>query len=91
MAHSLALSLFFGWQAISHIFLRYHDSAYKQIAVQDNLINSLSGVFKEDGQYLVPGSNLNASQEEMAKYDEGMKGKPFALITYHAADKSHMG
>jgi hypothetical protein len=83
--------LVFGWQAISHMFLRYHDSAYRQVARQDDLINSLSGFFKEDGQYLVPRSNPNTSQEEMAKYDEGMKGKPFALITYHAADKSNMG
>ena len=83
--------LVFGWQATSHLFFHYHDTAYKQIAGQEEVINTLSGVFKEDGQYLVPRSNPNSSQEEMAKYDEGMKGKPFALVTYHTADKSNMG
>jgi hypothetical protein len=83
--------LVFGWQAVSHLFFRYHDSAYRQVAGQDDLIQTLSGIFKEDGQYLVPRSNPNASQEEMAKYDAAMKGKPFALITYHAADRSNMG
>jgi hypothetical protein len=83
--------LVFGWQAVSHMFLHHHDPAYKQVADQDKVLQTLSGLFKEDGQYLVPRSNPNASQEEMAKYNEGMKGKPFALVTYHAADKSDMG
>jgi hypothetical protein len=83
--------LVFGWQAVSHMFLHHHDAAYKQIADQDHVIQTLSGIFKEDGQYLVPRSNPNSSQEEMARYNEGMKGKPFAMITYHVADKSNMG
>ena len=83
--------LVFGWQAISHMFLRHHDTAYRQIAGQDSLIQSLSGFFKEDGQYLVPRSNPNGSQEEMAKYNESMHGKPWALITFHRADNSNMG
>lgn len=82
--------LVFGWQAVSNMFLHYHDSAYKQVAGQDNLIQTLASVFKEDGQYLVPRSNPNASQEEMAKFNEGMKGKPWALVTYHAADTTNM-
>jgi hypothetical protein len=82
--------LVFGWQAISHMFLRYHDAEYKQVADQENAIKTLSGIFKEDGQYLVPRSNPNGTQEEMARYDEQMKGKPFALVTYHTADKMNM-
>src|SRR4051812_27894628 len=83
--------LVFGWQAVSHMFLRYHDSAYRQVPNQDNVIQTLSTVLKEDGQYLVPRSNPAASQEEMARFDEGMKGKPWALVTFHSADKSNMG
>lgn len=46
--------LVFGWQAVSHLFLNYHDSAFKQVAGQEQLIETLTGVIKEDGQYLVP-------------------------------------
>ncbi|MCW3113682.1 MAG: hypothetical protein JWR18_2078 [Segetibacter sp.] len=83
--------LVFGWQAVSHMFMHHHDAAYKQVADQENAIQSLSTMFKEDGQYLVPRSNPNSSQEEMAKFDEGRHGKPFAIVTYHAADNSNMG
>jgi hypothetical protein len=82
--------LVFGWQALSHMFLHHHDAAYKQVINQENVIKTLSTYFKEDGQYLVPRSNLSASQDEMAKYNENMKGKPWALVTYHAADDSDM-
>ena len=82
--------LVFGWQAVSHMFLHHHDEAYKQIAGQENVIQTLSTLFKEDGQYLVPRSNLNATQEETAKFDEGMKGQPWAIVTYHTTDDSNM-
>lgn len=83
--------LVFGWQAVSHMFLHHQDAAYKQVAGQESVIQTLSGIFKEDGQYLVPRSSPNSSQEEMAKFNEGMQGKPFAIVTYHSADKSNMG
>jgi hypothetical protein len=83
--------LVFGWQAVSHMFLHHHDGAYKQVANQENVIQTLSGIFKEDGQYLIPRSNPGASQEETARFEEGMQGKPWAMVTYHAAEKSDMG
>lgn len=83
--------LVFGWQAAAHMFMHHHDTSYKQVPGQDSVINSLSGIFKEDGQYLVPRANPNSSQEEMVKFDEGMKGKPWALVTYHTADNYNMG
>jgi hypothetical protein len=82
--------LVFGWQAVSHMFLHHHDASLKQIPDQANVINTLSKIFKEDGQYLVPRSNPTALQEEMTKFNEGMKGKPWALITYHSSDETDM-
>ncbi len=73
------------------MFLSYHHAAYKQVAGQENVILTLSGIFKQDGQYVVPRSNPNSSQEEMAKFDKGRQGKPWAIITYHTALKSDMG
>lgn len=82
--------LVFSWQAISHMLFSYHDPAYKQVEGQENVLKTLSVIFKEDGQYLIPRSAPNSSQEEMARFDEGMKGKPFALVTYHVEDNSNM-
>lgn len=82
--------LVFGWQAVSHMFMGHHDPAYKQVAGQENVIQALSAFFKEDGQYLVPRPNLGSSQEDVQKFEEGMKGKPWALVTYHVADDYDM-
>jgi hypothetical protein len=82
--------LVFAWQAVSHMFLKHHDSEFKQVPQQEVVIKALSDYFKEDGQYLVPRSNPGASQEEMQKFDESMKGQPFAIVTYHASDKNNM-
>ncbi|GEO08614.1 hypothetical protein [Segetibacter aerophilus] len=83
--------ILFGWQAVSHMFMHHQESAYRQVENQEKVIQALAGMFKEDGQYLVPRSNPKSSQEEMAKFDEGRQGKPFAIVTYHTADKSNMG
>ena len=83
--------LVFSWQAVSHLFLHHHDSAYRQIPGQENVMQTLSAIFKEDGQYLIPRSNPNGSQEEMARFNEAMRGKPWTLVTWHQADRSDMG
>ena len=81
----------FGWQATSHMFFKYHEEAYRQVAGQEEVLQTLSGIFKDEGQYLIPRSDVGASQEQMAKFNEGMKGKPWALVTYHRADNMDMG
>lgn len=82
--------LVFGWQAVSHMFMHHHDSANKQVPNQDQVIQTLAGIFKEDGQYLIPRPDPHASQDEMAEYDAELKGKPWAMITYHTAYKGNM-
>ncbi len=83
--------LVFGWQAVAHMFLHHHDPGLKQISNQQTVITNLSGMFKEEGQYLIPRSDPQASQEEMVRFDEGMKGKPWAIVTYHPSYKNDMG
>lgn len=82
--------LVFGWQAVSNLFLPAHDAAYRQVANQNDALQTLSTIFTEDGQYLVPRSKPTASQEEMASFNESMQGRPWALITYHTRYKSDM-
>jgi hypothetical protein len=55
------------------------------------VINTLSGIFKEEGQYLIPRSEANASEEDEQKYMEALKGKPWALVTYHPSYENDMG
>jgi hypothetical protein len=83
--------LVFGWQSVAHMFMHHHDAAYMPVPNQESVINSLSTMFKEEGQYLIPRSDPNASEEEMQKYDEGMKGKPWAMVTYHPSYENNMG
>ena len=83
--------LVFGWQAISHMVMNHHDAGFKQVPAQEEVIKLLTNSFKEEGQYIVPRSDLKASEQEKAKYDEAMKGKPWAMVTYHPVYKSNMG
>lgn len=83
--------LVFGWQAAAHMFMHHHDDAFKKVANQEAVLSALSGMFAEEGQYLIPRTDPNASQEEMAKQNEAMKGKPWALVTYHPSFENNMG
>ncbi len=83
--------LVFGWQAISHMALHHHDDAYRQVAGQDEAIKAMSAYFKEEGQYVVPRATPGASQQEMERYDAGMRGKPWAMVTFHPVYKNDMG
>jgi len=83
--------LVFGWQTISHLLFHYHDDGLRQAPNQEKIISTLSGLFTEEGQYLIPRSSPNASQEDMAKFGETMKGKPWAIVTYHTSYNNDMG
>jgi len=82
--------LLFGWQAIAHMFMHHHDVAYKQVPNEAAVLTALSSSIQQEGQYMVPGMDMNATQEEMQKADEAMRGKPWALITYHPVYESDM-
>lgn len=81
----------FGWQAISHMAMHHHDASLRQIPAQEEVIKILATYFKEEGQYIVPRSDLNYSQQEKKIYDVAMQGKPWALITYHPVYRNNMG
>jgi hypothetical protein len=81
----------FTWQSAAHMFMNHHDDAFKIVPSQNAVIDILSGLFTEEGQYLVPRTDLNASAEDMQKHDEAMMGKPWAMVTYHPKFESNMG
>ncbi len=82
--------LLFGWQSLSWTALHIHDDAYLYTPAEKTLIDVLSTQLPTDGQYMVPRSKPDASPEEMEKMGAEMKGKPWAVITYHTAYKNDM-
>lgn len=82
--------IIFAWQSIAWVMLQHHDTAFKQVANQDSVISNLTSIFKENGQYLVPRADVNASQKEQAEMTEKNIGKPWALVTYHKSYKGDM-
>lgn len=82
--------LLFVWQFISWGAANLHDEEMKHHPQQEQLINALSGIIKEDGQYMVPRAAPGASREEMEKSMQAMSGKPWAMITYHSSFEVNM-
>jgi hypothetical protein len=80
--------LVFLWQTLSWTMLNLHGPEYKQATNQDAVINSLSQL--EEGQYMVPRANENASKQEMEDFQKNMEGKPWAVVSYHKAFTSDM-
>lgn len=82
--------IIFAWQSVAWVLLKHHDAAYKQVANQDSVMNSLNSFFTEEGQYVIPRADANASQKDQAEFTEKNIGKPWALVTYHKAYKGDM-
>src|SRR5688572_13057956 len=75
--------LVFLWQTLSWTVLDLHANESNKAPGKDSIISLLSSQFSEDGQYMVPTVERTASREEMEKFSENMKGKPWALVSYH--------
>jgi hypothetical protein len=82
--------LIFVWQTLSWTVLNLHNKEYQKAANQDSIIAYLSSQFTGDGQYFIPSADANASSEEREKLMENMKGKPWAVVSYHKAYDMNM-
>ncbi|MFZ4058923.1 MAG: hypothetical protein ACOYKE_12340 [Ferruginibacter sp.] len=83
--------ILFSWQSVSWMFLPFHDAGMLQAPAQDSLIQTLSSVLKEEGQYLIPREKIGSSTETQEKFMKDRIGKPWAMITYHTSMVSNMG
>lgn len=70
--------------------LGIHSKEYKKLSNEDSVIQFLQKNLPGEGQYAVPGINENASREEMEKADAAMRGKPWAIISYHQSYNADM-
>jgi hypothetical protein len=82
--------LVFGWQTISWTMLNLHGKEFQQAKNQDSVINYLSSQFSEDGQFIIPRVNDNASAKEMEDFQKNLAGKPWAIVSYHKAYSADM-
>lgn len=83
--------LVFGWQAVAHMFMHHHDAGYRTVPNQESAIATLSGIFKEEGQYFIPMVGTDATAEELEKFNTAMEGKPWAQVIYHTRWENDMG
>jgi hypothetical protein len=77
--------LIFLWQMLSWTVLDLHGKEYQKASNQDEVMPFLSSHFTHDGQYYLPSLDRNATSAEHKKFVEDMKGKPWAILTYHAS------
>lgn len=82
--------LVFAWQTLSWTMFDLHGKEYRQAKNQDSIIAYLSNQFAEDGQYMIPRESESASDKEMEEYQKSMKGKPWAVVSYHKAYNTNM-
>src|SRR5688572_29960665 len=82
--------LVFLWQTLSWTVLDLHAKEYQKAGNQDEVMSFLSSKFTHDGQYYLPSIERSASSEEMKKHMENMKGKPWAVLSYHQAYNQDM-
>jgi len=82
--------LLFAWQFISWAAAGLHDNELKYHPQQDQVMNALSAVIKEDGQYMIPRTPPGASMEEHDKHMKEQVGKPFAIIMYRGSLADNM-
>jgi len=82
--------LIFLWQTLSWTVLNLHAKEYQKAGNQDEVMPFLTSHFTHDGQYYLPNIDRNASSEEHQKFMDSMKGKPWAVISYHASYDSDM-
>jgi hypothetical protein len=82
--------LLFGWQAVAHMFMHHHDAAYQKAPNSQAILAAMSGI-KEEGQYMLPDMDVNATSEQQEAMGKAMEGKPWAMVTYHPSMKNEMG
>lgn len=83
--------LVFIWQTLSWTVLNLHAKSYQYTTSQDSILSNLSSHFSEDGQYLLPNLPRESSMDDMTKFGEANKGKPWAIVSYHKSYDMNMG
>ena len=82
--------LVFLWQTLSWTVLDLHAREYQKAGNQEEVMSFLSSKFTQDGQYMLPTLDHSASSEEHEKFMENMKGKPWAVLSYHQSYNTDM-
>ncbi|MBL0134755.1 MAG: hypothetical protein IPP79_12530 [Chitinophagaceae bacterium] len=80
---------------LANTFMDCFKSSRQELSIhyfaRQYLIQPLSSHFSEDGQYLLPNLPVDASMDDMTKFGETNKGKPWAVVSYHKSYDMNMG
>jgi hypothetical protein len=82
--------LLFIWQFIAWPAAKLHDAEFKYHPKQEEIRNYLSSVIKEDGQYVMPRSAPDATNDQMKADMQNMFGKPYAVVSYKSVYEANM-
>ena len=82
--------LVFLWQFLSWTILPFHSGEAKYTAAQNEILTSLSASLKEDGVYMLPNVQPDASMDEHEKLMKEAEGKPWATVIYRTTYKPDM-
>lgn len=82
--------LLFSWQGLSWMALGFHNNAMKYTPAQDSLLSTISKSLTEEGQYIMPGLPLDATQKDMEECVQKNDGKPWAMVTWHKVRNTDM-
>ncbi len=82
--------LLFLWQFFSWGISSIHSANYGHTPNEQAILANLSSNLTEDGQYMLPAPNMNATHEEAEKAMKANEGKPWAVIQYHPQYKIDM-
>lgn len=82
--------LIFLWQTLSWTILQIHNKEYGKAPGESSIMQALNSNITEDGQFRIPAVNESTSAEEMQKIMDEMKGKPWAIVSYHKSYDADM-
>lgn len=77
-------------QFLSWVVLDLHRPAFSYTEQQDEIMDFLNSRFSEDGSYLLPNLPPGSNAEMMEQQMKERSGKPWAVISYHAALNTDM-
>jgi len=83
--------IIFIWQFLSWTIINLHRPAQQYTPKQDSILAYLNTQFDSSAAYFLPNLPEGASQDEMKKYEEDVKGKPWVQLAYHKSYDASMG
>lgn len=83
--------ILFTWQMVSWQVLKIHSPQTSYTAYQDKILEVLDDLNIQEGEYVLPTYQPNASKDEVNAYMEKYMGKPWATLRYQKKLSNEIG